>query len=43
MEDQTIYNEKMLKVVESEGGFGQHAVVVTRDSRYLGAVKVSRW
>lgn len=35
--------EKMLELVRSEGGFGQHAVVVTSDSRYLGEVPFERW
>ena len=35
--------ETMLKLVQSEGGFGQHAVVVTSDSRYLGEVPFERW
>lgn len=35
--------EKMLKIIQSEGGFGQHAVVLTRDSRYLGALDVAAW
>lgn len=35
--------QRMLKLVQSEGGFGQHAVVVTSDSRYLGAINVSAW
>lgn len=34
---------KMLQLVEQEGGFGQHLVVVTSDSRYLGALNVSAW
>ena len=35
--------EQMLKLVQSEGGFGQHAVVVTADSRYLGEVPFASW
>lgn len=35
--------EKMLALVRNEGGFGQHAVVVTSDSRYLGAVPFAKW
>jgi len=35
--------ETMLNLVQHEGGFGQHAVVVTSDSRYLGAVPFSKW
>lgn len=35
--------EKMLKFVEAEGGFGQHAVTVTRDGRWLGDVKFKDW
>lgn len=35
--------EQMLHAVRSEGGFGQHAVVVTSDSRYLGAVQFESW
>lgn len=35
--------EKMLSLVQKEGGFGQHAVLVTSDSRYLGAVPFARW
>jgi hypothetical protein len=34
---------KMLEAVRSEGGFGQHAVVLTRDTRYLGEVPLSAW
>jgi hypothetical protein len=34
---------KMLDVVQSEGGFGQRAVVLTRDTRYLGEVPVISW
>lgn len=33
----------MLAKVQSEGGFGQHAVVLTKDSRYLGEVLVENW
>jgi probable HAF family extracellular repeat protein len=35
--------EAMLKLVQGEGGFGQSAVVVTRDSRYFGELAVSNW
>lgn len=35
--------EKMLELVKKEGGFGQHAVVVTSDSRYLGEVPFANW
>lgn len=34
---------RMVNLVNSEGGFGQHAVVVTTDSRYLGEVAVTAW
>ena len=34
---------QMVELVRKEGGFGQHAVVVTTDSRYLGAVNFARW
>jgi uncharacterized membrane protein len=34
---------KMLAAVKAEGGFGQHAVILTRDTRYLGEVPVSAW
>jgi hypothetical protein len=33
----------MLAKVQSEGGFGQHAVVLTKDTRYLGEVLVENW
>jgi hypothetical protein len=36
-------HKKMLQVVHSEGGFGQHAVVLTSDSRYLGEVPFIDW
>ncbi len=35
--------QKMLKAVRSEGGFGQHAVVLTKDTRYLGEVPLQAW
>jgi hypothetical protein len=35
--------KQMLHAVRSEGGFGQHAIVVTSDSRYLGAVQFASW
>lgn len=35
--------QRMYAAVRSEGGFGQHAVVLTRDTRYLGEVPVSAW
>ncbi len=35
--------QNMLKAVRSEGGFGQHAVVLTKDTRYLGEVPVQAW
>lgn len=35
--------DAMLRTVQSEGGFGQHAVVVTKDTRYLGDLNVSQW
>ena len=35
--------QNMLKAVRSEGGFGQHAVVLTKDTRYLGEVPVQSW
>jgi hypothetical protein len=34
---------QMLQTIESEGGFGQHAIVVTSDSRYLGEVPFASW
>lgn len=39
--DQMVQN--MLKAVRSEGGFGQHAVVLTKDTRYLGEVPLQSW
>jgi hypothetical protein len=33
----------MLAVVKKEGGFGQHAVVLTKDTRYLGEVPIALW
>lgn len=35
--------EKMLGYVESNGGFGSHAVTVTRDGRWLGEVSFASW
>jgi uncharacterized membrane protein len=35
--------QNMLKIVRSEGGFGQHAVVLTKDTRYLGEVPLQSW
>jgi hypothetical protein len=35
--------QRMYAAVRSEGGFGQHAVVLTRDTRYLGEVPLSQW
>jgi hypothetical protein len=35
--------QNMLKAVRSEGGFGQHAVVLTKDTRYLGEVPLQSW
>ena len=35
--------QNMLKAVRSEGGFGQHAVVLTKDTRYLGEVPIQSW
>ena len=34
---------QMVEMVHSEGGFAQHAVVVTSDSRYLGEVPFASW
>ena len=34
---------RMVNLVNSEGGFGQHAVVVTTESRYLGELAVAAW
>ncbi|HEX2195588.1 MAG TPA: hypothetical protein VHJ76_01575 [Actinomycetota bacterium] len=34
---------QMVEIVRSEGGFAQHAVVVTSDSRYLGEVPFASW
>lgn len=33
----------MWQAVHKEGGFGQHAVVLTKDARYLGEVPVRDW
>jgi len=35
--------KELLAIAESEGGFGQHAIVVTADSRYLGEVNFASW
>ena len=35
--------KQMVADVRSAGGFGQHAVIVTSDSRYLGEVNVASW
>jgi uncharacterized membrane protein len=35
--------QTMLEAVRSEGGFGQHAVVLTKDTRYLGEVPLQAW
>lgn len=35
--------EKMLQYVQAEGGFGQHAIVLTRDARFLGEVPFASW
>jgi hypothetical protein len=35
--------QNMLRAVRSEGGFGQHAVVLTKDTRYLGEVPLQSW
>src|SRR4051794_8195255 len=35
--------QNMLAAVRSEGGFGQHAVVLTKDARYLGEVPLQSW
>lgn len=34
---------QMVELVRSGGGFGQHAVVVTSDSRYLGEIPFANW
>ena len=34
---------QMVELVHSEGGFAQHAVVVTSDSRYLGDIPFASW
>ena len=34
---------KMLKAVQASGGFGQHTVVVTADSRFFGEVPFASW
>ncbi|HWI70638.1 MAG TPA: hypothetical protein VNT55_01685, partial [Baekduia sp.] len=33
----------MYEAVRSEGGFGQHAVILTKDTRYLGEVPLQSW
>lgn len=33
----------MVEAVQKEGGFGQHAVVLTKDTRYLGDVLLQSW
>ncbi|HWH95856.1 MAG TPA: hypothetical protein VNT03_18490 [Baekduia sp.] len=35
--------QNMLGAVRSEGGFGQHAVILTKDTRYLGDVPLQAW
>ncbi len=35
--------KKMIDLVHANGGFGQHAVIVTTDKRWLGAVPVQEW
>jgi hypothetical protein len=35
--------QNMLKAVRSEGGCGQHAVVLAKDTRYLGEVPLAAW
>jgi hypothetical protein len=35
--------KQMVELVHSEGGFAQHAVVVTSDSRYLGDIPFASW
>lgn len=34
---------QMWEAVHKEGGFGQHAVVLTKDVRYLGEVPIQQW
>ena len=34
---------QLLAAIRSQGGFGQHAVVVTADSRYLGEIPFASW
>ena len=34
---------QMVELARSEGGFAQHAVVVTSDSRYLGEIPFASW
>jgi hypothetical protein len=34
---------QMVELVRSEGGFAQHAIVVTSDSRYLGDIPFESW
>ena len=41
-----VSTEQMFKnmlAVRREGGFGQHAVVLTKDTRYLGEVPIALW
>jgi hypothetical protein len=35
--------QNMLKAVRSEGGFGRPAVVLIKDTRYLGEVPPAAW
>lgn len=35
--------KQMLHAVRSQGGFGQHAIIVTSDSRHLAAVPFASW
>jgi hypothetical protein len=35
--------QNMLTAVRGEGGFGQHAVIITKDTRYLGEVPIALW
>jgi hypothetical protein len=39
----TVFFNNMRAAVQSEGGFGQHAVILTRDTRYFGEVPVAQW
>jgi hypothetical protein len=38
-----VFFNNMRAAVQSEGGFGQHAVILTRDTRYFGEVPVAQW